>query len=353
MSKKRVTSRMVAERAGVSRTTVSFVLNNVAHANITTATRNRVLSAARDLGYVPDVAAQALVSGRSNNIGLITVAASDQVFLDPHIPNIMTGLFEIARARGFRLLVEHIDHPDDTETVINLLRSKSIAGAVINWINAEKLLAALSPREEYPIVIINGAPLDGLYTVSADQTGGVRQALDHLYERGQRRIACIAYSTPDDSPTVRERLAIYRAFLAQHHLPFCDGYIQYGEYSVESGRLAMQALLNVEPRPTAVFTFNDTMGFGALHAVRNAGLRVPDDVAIVGFDDNRLSRWMLPALSSVHVPEIAQGYLAGEQLMRLIHGETPAERHIRLETQLIVRESSAKPRECSPPVAEF
>lgn len=335
----KITSKQVAERAGVSQTTVSFVLNQTEAANISEETRQRVLNAVRELNYVPDVMARSLARGRSNNIALVLSKPHRQVFLDEYLPSILTGLNEITQQSGFRILVELVNDPGETNAYERLIHGKEIAGMLVNP-NAmtpsdiEQVVTAT--KAHFPIVALNYVHPE-IYSVSVDKLGGTRTVLEHLIKLGHRRIACITYAPPEHLPP-RGRLNVYRTTLEAAGLAFEESLVQYGAYDPETGYTAMKSLLATE-QFTAVYAMNDVMAFGAITAAHEAGLRVPEDMAIVGFDDIRLARYCTPPLTTVHEPDIEHGRTAGQMLIDLINGIMPAEKHVRLATRLVVRQS--------------
>lgn len=340
MAKRTVTSRHVAQLAGVSQTTVSFVLNDVEAGNISAATRQRVLEAARQLGYVPDAAARSLARGRSSNIGLILVKPHAQVFIDDFVPNIISGLSLVTQQRGFRILVELAGGAERPDPYTDLIKGKEVAGMIVmlDDFNAEdvQVMRALA-QEGFPLVSLRHLGPD-IYSVSEDHLDGVRQAVAHLAGLGHQRIACITFA-PATNPTVRERLAVYRETLESLGIPYDPAMIRFGVFDPETGYEAMQSLLQAGTPPTALFAMNDVMAFGAMTAIHESGLRIPDDIAIASYNDWRLARFTTPPLTSVRAPDIEQGRRAGEMLMDLIEGRPPATPQVRLPTTLIVRES--------------
>jgi LacI family transcriptional regulator len=341
MPQRRVTSRQVAERAGVSQTTVSFVLNNVERANISEETRQRVLNAAGELGYVPDSAARSLARGRSSNIGLILVQPHEHIFTDQYVSNIIMGINSVIRQRGFRLLIEVVADDSPPDTLGNLAQGKEVAGmiVVVYFPRPEQLLKLKSlANEGFPIVML-GHPSNDFYAVIGDYFAGVRQAVNHIISLGHQRIACIPYGPLNNDRHAAKRLRVYREMLESHGLVYDENLIRCGNYNPESGFQAMKALLQVQPRPTALFAMNDAMAFGAMTAIQDSGLHVPDDIAVVGFDDIPLAAYTTPALTTINAHDVEQGAHAGDLLAALIDGQMPPENHIMLEPSLIIRSS--------------
>ncbi len=337
----RVTSRRVAELAGVSQTTVSFVLNNVDSANISEETRQRVLEAARSIGYVPDASARTLARGRSTNIGLILLQPHEQVFIDEYMPRIITGLSQITRQHGYRILVELIEDGSHPNTYLDLIRGKEVAGIIVNFNSPSD-----SDIEALVASVAEGAPVVALYNYHealnyavVDKLEGVRHAVEHLIRLGHKRIACITYAPVPIHREATRRFHIYRDTLLKAGLEFDETLVRYGNYDPETGYEAMKSILAASPLPTALFAMNDVMAFGAMTAIQEAGLRVPQDVAVVGFDDIRLARHTTPALTTVREPDIEQGWTAGKMLIDLITNKSLDQNHIVLKTELKIRDS--------------
>lgn len=339
--KGQATSYRVAQLAGVSQTTVSFVLNNVDSANISEATKQRVLEAARSIGYVPDVTARTLSLGQSANIGLVLAQAHEQVFIDEYIPNIINGLSKVTRKHGYRILVELVEDGSHPNTYLNLLRGKEAAGIIIN-INAptdediRELVACVNAG--FPIVSLHHLH-DAVPSVIVDKLEGVRHILQHLLSLGHERIACITYAPVPGLLHATERLNVYHEVLESAGIVYDRKLVRYGAYDPETGYEAMKSLLKLLPLPTALFAMNDVMAFGAMSAIHEAGLRVPEDIAVVGFDDVRLARFSWPALTTVREPDILHGSTAGKMLIDLINGISPKQNHIVLKTEMKIRDS--------------
>jgi len=333
-----VTQKQIASTAGVSQTTVSLILNNSADVVISETTRQRVLAVAEELGYVPQSAAQTLVRGRSQNLGLVLIKPHYQVFRDPFIPSVMTGFSNVARPHRFRMLVEHIDDLDYIDVIRLLLKGGEVAGMVIsNFHDAERVIDSLVD-EDYPVVLLDTPRSSYLHGVSIDHISGIRSIIDHLIALGHRRIACIPYG-PTDDVHLGKRLGAYRSTLEDAGLEYDERLVSAGRYDPDSGYQAMKSLLNVSPQPTAVFGMNDLMALGAMRAILEHGLRIPEDVAVAGYDDMRFAAFTTPPLTTVRAPEVELGQVACEMLIDLVEGRKPAIRQLELDTELIVRGS--------------
>ncbi len=341
MPQRRVTSRQVAALAGVSQTTVSFVLNGVESANISAETRQRVVEAAHQLGYVPDAAARSLARGRSSNIGLILIKPHKQIFIDFYVSNVIAGLNQVIQQHDLRLLVQVVDGDRRPHTYTNLAHGKEVAGLIVILYAPDQedfqALQALT-ADGFPLVVL-GYPVKGYYSVIADHFGGVRKAVAHLIGLGHQRIACIPYAPIDINPHAGKRLRIYREMLETAGLTYDETLVRYGDFDVDSGYRAMSSLLDQNPPPTAVFAMNDVMAIGAMQAIQERGLRIPEDIAVVGFDDIQLARFTSPPLTTIHAPDIEQGECAARMLVDLMEGKAVREPHRWLATELMIRGS--------------
>ena len=344
MSRRRVTSSMVAARAGVSRTTVSFVLNAREGSGIADATRRRVLAAARELGYVPSAAATTLASGRTQTIGFV-VCEARHLLTDAFLPQAIFMLTRSAHERGYRVLVEAVDDPDAPHAYETLVRATRIDGmVVINPRGDDTQLAALI-ASGFPVVTIGQPPGGAGHGLDIDNVAAARMITEHVIALGRRRFAHLGYGAPRFT-TVAERLEGYRQALAAAGLPHDEALVAFGNYSAESGEGALRALLaRVGHRPgdrapfDALVCGNDTVALGALTALRGAGLRVPDDVAVVGFDDIPLAAHAVPPLTTVRSPLLQMGEAAATLLLDLVDGTAHAATATLLPTELVVRTS--------------
>jgi LacI family transcriptional regulator len=337
---RKVTSRQVAQLAGVSQTTVSFVLNNVERANISPETRRKVLQVAQELNYVPDVTARSLARGHGNNIALVLEQPHQQVYLDEYIPKILTGIHQITRSYGFRILFEWVEDITQHNVFTDLLHSKEADGIIVNFNGYDEQTIQQTihyTQQGLHIVTLDNIHQD-VYSVTVDKLSGVRLAIQHLIELGHERIACISYAPPGNFHA-DNRLRVFRETLENAHVVFDESLVRYGAFDPETGYSAMKSLLQNTPLPTAVFGMNDVMAMGALTAIHEHGLRVPDDIAVVGFDDIRLARYTTPSLTTIMEPDVEHGRNAAEMLIALVTGKTPPEKHITLNTELVIRES--------------
>ena len=313
-----MTSQDVAELAGVSRTTVSFVLNDVSGVKISEETRQRVLEAAHQLNYYPASAARSLASGRTNVIGLVVCQSSTNVFADAFLPEVIRGLGEVAQERGFRILLESVADVTQPEAYVALVREKYIDGLIVSGPRSDDAQLPRLAEEGVPIVLLGQLNEVDFNFVDVDNIGAARMATEHLIGLGHRRIGLIT-NAPRQYTACRDRLQGYRLALEAHDLPYDDNLVRYGDFREESGYEAMSQLLASSKRPTATFVASDLVAFGAMEAIKEQGLAIPEDIAIVGFDDVRLARYVDPPLTTIHLPAYEQGRCAGDLLIRLIN----------------------------------
>ena len=333
--RRRPTSADVAAKAGVSRTTVSFVLNGRADVQIPPSTWRRVEEAARELGDHPHGAARQLAAGMSLTLGLVLRQSAEQVAADAMLSDTLYGLAAAARSRGYRVIVEPLAPGEGSYA--DLLLSRRTDGLVVSGPRADDNDLTELVRQGFPIVLQGSRPDLDAPSVDVDNRAGARGAVEHLIKMGHTRIACIT-NAPLAYTAASERLQGYRDALLQAGLVIDDGLIIEGAFDAASGHRAMLRLLD-GPCPTAVFVASDTVAFGALRALRDAGIRVPDDVSVVGFDDIPLAEHFAPPLTTVRLPAHALGAAVGQALIDRVGGRPVASRTL-LPTQLIVRDST-------------
>lgn len=319
----------VARLAGVSHQTVSRVINGAA--SIRPATRDRVLDAIEKLGYRPNTAARALVSGRSGMIGVIGSAGA---FFGP--TSIQRSVEETARAAGFfvsSVSIASVDRAELDGAMEHLMRV-GVEGVVLVAGNREAVEVVRSRQSTLPVVVVEGDLSRTPLTVGVDQAEGARLATNHLLDLGHREIAHVA--GPTDWPEAAARVEGWRSALAaagvRADIPL------RGDWSPESGYAAGQALA-ARPEVTAVFVANDQMAIGVLRALHEAGRRVPEDVSVVGFDDVPESAYLVPPLTSIRQDFATVGHLAIEALRGAIAGAAPTSTDL-IPPTLVVRAST-------------
>jgi LacI family transcriptional regulator len=335
---KRTTSRDVAKLAHVSRTTVSFILNNVPGVSISAATRKRVLDAAKKLNYFPNVAGKKLVSGKSYTIGLVLCQSPEQIFTDAFLPQVILGVEQAAMQQGFHVLLKPVD-PNDTGGYARLITENHVDGIFLSGPRQDDRALMDLHRQRVPIMLMGQLPDTDIPFVDVDATAGAELAVNHLIECGHQCIGMIT-NAPLDYTSAQQRRDGYLKALRKAKLSTNKAFIKEGNYTPASGFEAMKSLLQVTPRPTAVFIASDVVAIGAILAIKEAGLRIPRDMAVVGFDDIPLAEFYDPPLTTIHLPAFGLGWAGGERLIRIIQGEGLNDASLLLESKLITRQSS-------------
>ena len=342
MTAKRVTSQDVAERAGVSRTTVSLVLNDVKGVQISDETRKRVLEIAHELDYVPEAAAQALARRRVQIIGLILTRSPHHIASDTFLTQILDGLIDVVHEYKMRLLIDILEPGSPTDTCLQLVRSKRIDGILLSGPRFNDEAVKVLEKEAFPTVLMGHLPGTTCTSVDVDNFSAARSAVGHLIGVGHERIACITNAAPNFT-AASERLKGYQQALEEAGISYNVDLVRYGDFDPYSGYTQMQDLLKDfskdSPTFSAVFVASDVVAYGAKAAIREHGLSVPEDIALVGFDDVPFSRYTDPPLTTVRLPAYDLGWKSGDLLIRTIMGEKISKSKVLLDTELVIRES--------------
>ncbi len=335
---KRPTSLDVAKKAGVSRTTVSFVLNNVSGMTISEGTRQKVLAAAHSLNYHPNAAGRKLVSGKSNTLGLVLCQSPEQVFADAFLPQVIFGIEQAAIEQSFHVMLKQVE-PNNIDGYIKLINENHVDGIILSGPRQDDQQIVRLHAEGVPVMLMGQLPDTSIPFVDIDAADGAERAVRHLIELGHEHIAIIT-NAPLTYTSAQQRRSGYLHALEKAGLQPNEGFVQEGNYTPASGFEAMNALLVQPLRPTAVFVASDVVAMGAILAAKRAGLRIPQEIAIAGFDDIPLAEYFDPPLTTIRVPAFALGWAASERLIRLIRNEGLDQNSVFLKSELIVRESS-------------
>jgi LacI family transcriptional regulator len=336
---RRVTSQDVADLAEVSRTTVSFVLNNVNRFSIRPETAEKVRLAAQQLGYYPNASAKALASNQTKNIGLIFTRSPEYIASDSFLPQILSGMLDVVKQHSLSLLVEWVEPGQQLETYLELTRAHHIDGMILMTPRTDDTGIKALEEADIPVVVMGYIPDSTLHSVDVNNLEAAQEAVEHLISLGHRQIACITNAALPFTSAV-QRLYGYRRALESASIPFDPDLVREGDFEAKSGYKQMKSLLDSGKKFSAVFVASDAVALGAYKAIWEAGLAIPDDISIVGFDDLPLSSFISPTLTTVRMParKIAQDscYL----LMRLMKREFPESRMVSLPTKLIIRDST-------------
>ena len=330
----------VARAAGVSRATASRVFTS--SPRVSDEARRSVERAARQLGYVPNRAARSLVTGRSDSVALVIPEPTTRLFGEPFFPRLVRGIADALSAHDIQLVLLLPQGPADEARVARYLAAGHVDGALLVSLHGADPLPGLLVERHVPVVVGGRPPRDqpAVSYVDVDNRTGALTAVGHLAECDRTRIATITGTL--DMPPGRDRREGYRRALEAAGLPMDRLLEEPGDFSQESGMRGMRALLERRPHLDAVFAASDLMAAGALLALREAGRRVPEDVAVVGYEDSPIAASTLPPLSSVRQPTEEMGREMARLLLAALASGRHVPRQVVLATELVVRESSAR-----------
>ncbi|MFB4314709.1 LacI family DNA-binding transcriptional regulator [Actinomadura sp. 21ATH] len=333
-SAERPTLEEVAARAGVGRGTVSRVING--SPRVSRESREAVLRAIEELGYVPNRAARTLVTRRTDTVALVVAESEQRVFDEPFFAGIIRGISSELSDTGLQLLLALAQSPEEYARLESYLTGQHVDGVLLTSLHGDDPLPAKLEAGGVPTVL-GGRPV-GLTPVSyvdVDNRDGARQAVEHLLGQGRRRIATIA--GPQDMGVGVDRLTGYREALAAAGLPEL---VVYGDFSEASGVEAAQELLDREPDMDALFAADDPMALGAMRVLKKRGRRIPEDVAVIGFEDSASAPVADPPLTTVHQSVEEMGRQMARLLISRIQGESVPDPVVILQPHLVVRESA-------------
>jgi LacI family transcriptional regulator len=330
----------IARLAGVSRSTVSRVVNN--RPNVSEEVRKRVLEVIQSTGYHPHLAARSLASQRSWMIGLVLPHSVSSIFTDPYFPHLIQGIAQACNQHDYTLGLFLLNAEEDEEKIFPRVSRKGILDGVIvqTGHHGEPMVGRLIDSA-IPLVVV-GRPFQpkAVSYIDVDNVNAAHNAVTHLIRLGYQRIGTIA--GPSESTVGIDRRDGYLKALTERGKSKDPALIVEGDFTESGGYYAMKELLNATP--DAVFAASDIMAVGAMRAVREAGLRVPDDVAFVGFDDLPLPNSPDPPLTTVRQPILQFSTSAVEILLDLIENGVEPPRRVIMTTDLIIRESCGAAR---------
>jgi DNA-binding LacI/PurR family transcriptional regulator len=332
-----VTLDEVALAAGVSRATVSRVVNG--NPKVGEDAKRDVERAIAKLGYIPNPAARSLVTRRSDSIGVVIPEPTSLLFGDPFFPRLLRGIGAALSSRELQLVLLMPQSPREESRVERYLTAGHVDGVLLVSLHGEDPLPMHLAARRVPAVI-GGRPPRGAAVsfVDVDNEQGARSAVEHLIAQGRHRIATI--TGPLDMAAAIDRLAGYHQALAAAGIAADEGLEEAGDFTQQGGAAAMRQILDARPEVDAVFAASDLMAAGAIQVLRAAGRRIPDDLAVAGFDDSPVAETTDPPLTSVRQPIEEMG----REMVRLLleHTADPGSvpRKVILATELVPRRSS-------------
>lgn len=342
MTRTRVTSHDVARAAGVSRTTVSIVLNRSNSAVIGDETRKRVETVAAELGYRPNSAARMLKSGVTETVGLV-VTESRSLTVDGYIPLLFNGVGSVLRRKGYHLLLETLSRTRGKNPYTDLVESRRIDGLLLLSPRKDDTALIELIESDYPIVLLGSIGHPKEISVDTPSTAGLQKAVDHVVELGHRKVGCVPFSPPGFA-AADMRLAELRGFLSGYGIDLSEDAVVHGDFGAESGFKATLKLMAAHPETTAIFAGNDTIAIGVLGALAQLGRSVPGDVSVVGFDDLPFAGYVAPPLTTVRVDAVHQGRCAAEALIQRLKGKPVPEPRQKFRSVFVPRSSTASVR---------
>ncbi len=336
----RVTIADVATAAGVSKTAVSFAFNNPERLGQTTL--DRVLHVAHDLGYTPHPAARALSMRRSGTIGVLIPQRLTTVFANPFLSELIQGMGELCEEHDLTMLLV----PPLDGSLEGAIRQASVDGFISLGLSPDDRALETLNRIGIPTVLVDSAESPNHPAVNVDDAGGAEQAARHLIELGHRELAIImlppTLSQAGPTPTAARRMAGYQAALDRAGAP--APHVVTAGATMAAGARALEALPKGKRRPTGILAMSDMAAIGLMAAAQSSGLRVPEDLSIVGYDDLPMAAWTSPALTTVRQPIVEKGRLAARLLIQRMKGKDVVSPPP-LGTKLVVRKSTSHPKE--------
>ncbi|MBC7813758.1 MAG: LacI family DNA-binding transcriptional regulator [Burkholderiales bacterium] len=323
----------IAKISGVSRSTVSRVING--HPAVSERTRKKVLQVIQEQNFRPNLAARALVTHQTRTLSLVIPQAIAYAFTDPYFPTLIQGVTAKANEFDYAVMLWVGSGDEEDRFAERVMNNSLFDGVLIASAVSDDLLIPRLAKAGFPLVIIGPPPQEGLNYIDVDNQRGAQVAVSHLIRLGWRRIGTIA--GPQNMGAARARLEGYRLAMERAGRPVDETLIVYGSFDEASGYLKMRALL--QRKVDAVFVASDAMAHGALRAIHEHGLRIPEDIAVVGFDDLPMSASTTPALTTVRQPIQDLGSMATQVLIDLINGAVSEPCHMVLGAQLIVRDT--------------
>ncbi len=325
----------IAKLAKVSRSTVSRVIND--DPKVSPATRARVKSVVQRLNYHPNAAARGLAAGRTGILGLVIPMGVAAVFTDPYHPLVIQGVASACNTHGYSVMLWLAEPEYERRTISQILHNGIIDGVILASILLDDPLLQSLKESELPFVLIGRHPTDThVNYVDVDNINAAREIVSYLLRLGRRCVATIA--GPRNMIAGADRLEGYYVALRDRGSPPDPNLVIAGDFTEESGYTAMTHLLPL--KPDAVFAASDTMALGAIHAIQEAGLQVPEDIAVAGFDDVPLAARAHPPLTTIRQPVHRTGVVAAETLIDILANPSPQSHRIILPTELVIRAST-------------
>jgi LacI family transcriptional regulator len=334
--KRKVTIRDVADLVGVHHSTVSRALSPSKRGKISPAVVQKVEQAAKDLGYYPNIVASSLKQNRSFTIGVLIPD-----LMNPLFPPIIRGIQDAAESVGYTVITANTDDEEQKEAdALRMMQGRSIEGVIITTARRQDPIVEECLENDIPFVLVNRTvDRDGVNAVIGDEDAGVRAILEHLVGLKHKRIAHVA--GPQHTSTGFHRARAFAGFMKERQLQ-CDLIEATQKFTIEEGRQAFARLLARDSGFSAVVAGNDLLALGCMDAMQDAGIVVPDDMSVTGYDDMLFLERMSPALTTIKVPKYDMGSQACKTLLDLIGGADLVPAVAEVQPQLVVRDSTTQ-----------
>lgn len=341
----RVNISDIAKRAGVSKTAVSFAYNNPER--LSQATVGHILKVAEELGYTPNPVARTLTTGRTGTIGVLVPQPIPEIIRNPFMPEFLEGIGEVCTREGLSLMIV----PPLKGSMRRAIENAAVDGFITLGLEEFKATMLVLRQRGVPFVTVDSDPIEGAPSINIDDESGARAAMQHVLAAGHRRITILAIRSgvqgriEEYHGTLRHRMNGYLEALQEYGLTLDRRKICLLECisTEKGGQFGFREIWKKKHRPTAIVAMSDIIAIGAMEAARDADVRIPNDLSIVGFDDIPLARLVNPPLTTVAQPLTEKGRLAGELLLKTIAGEIEPT-HRSLSISLVIRQSVGPPR---------
>ena len=344
-SRRRITINKLAEKAGVSKTAVSFAFNNPSR--ISKTTRERILRIADEYGYVPDPVARTLATRKVGSIGFLIPQSIPVAFKNPFLSQVLQGIGSVCQKEGFSLTVV----PPLKGCILKGIRSAAVDGFVTFGLEAHLKIVELIRQRNIPLVVVDGKPSESIPSVNTDDLGGAKKIMEYVLSLGHRRIVILSLKSAskvdqENFSRVRDlRLKGYEDALESFGLKIDGRNVKAinCECSMAGGRKAAEKIFTLKKRPTAIVAMSDIIAIGVFEYCREHGIKIPEDISLAGFDNIPEASLITPALTTVSQSAFEKGLRAGEILIDLLHGRK-TENFVEFKTDIIVRNSVAVSR---------
>jgi len=323
----------IAKESGVSRSTVSRVING--DDNVSQATRDKVMEIISRVNFQPNLAARGLATGRTNVLGLVIPAGVSTIFTDPYFPILIQGVSAACNALQYTVMLWLAEPEYERRTISQILHNGLVDGVIVSSMLMDDPIVQSLYKSKMPFILIGRHPTLDVNYLDVDNRLGGREATHHLLRLGHKKVATV--TGPQNMIPGYDRYQGYLDALRDRSIKFQPDLVTEGDFSEMGGYTAMKKLL--PHLPDAVFVASDAMAYGAIRAIREAGLDIPDDIALIGYDDLPGSSRTIPPLSSIRQPVHRLGYVATESLVDIIRHPATQPRHMILPTELVIRSS--------------